>query len=198
MRFPGTDGYAELADSLVAQYESRRTNVTHPAFAKLWPNPPALVCDVGAGTGRDAAAFAARGHSVLAVEPVAEMRAHGQRLHPELTWLEDGLPDLAAVKARGERFGLIYLNAVLMHLTAEERVQSMTTLRELVAPDGVLFLTLRHGPVPAGRRMFEIPDAEVIDLARRGGLSAVHASERRDALGRDEITWSFLAFRKHP
>jgi SAM-dependent methyltransferase len=164
----------------------------------LWPQPPARVCDIGAGTGRDAAMFAERGHKVLAVEPTAALRAHGQRLHahPNLSWLDDGLPDLAAVHGRGRRFGLLYLNAVLMHLDAAERVRAMAALAPLLESDGVLFMTLRHGPVPPGRRMFEVAPEEITTVAATHHLRPCHRSERRDGFGRDEVTWSYLAFRK--
>jgi protein-L-isoaspartate O-methyltransferase len=41
------------------------------------------VLDVGAGSGRDAAWFAARGHDVVAVEPTSAMRSEGQHRHPD-------------------------------------------------------------------------------------------------------------------
>jgi SAM-dependent methyltransferase len=197
MSFPGTEGYAAQADALAAQYETARSLVTHPHLLALWPAPPAAVCDIGAGTGRDAAAFAARGHPVLAVEPTAEMRAHGRRLHadPAIVWLDDGLPDLAAVHKRGQRFGLLYLNAVLMHLDPAERARGLARLAPLLDDGGVLFLTLRHGPVPPGRRMFEVAAEEIVALAAAQGLASAHRSARRDGFGRDQVTWTYLAFR---
>ena len=81
-KISGTEGYAETADVLVEQYEDVAFSDTHRAILHLLPTPPARVIDVGAGTGRDAAALAALGHSVVAVEPTMEMRAHGRRLHP--------------------------------------------------------------------------------------------------------------------
>ncbi len=59
--------------------------------------------DIGAGTGRDAAWLARRGHRVLAVEPVAALRSAGEALHrmANLEWLDDGLPELARARARG-------------------------------------------------------------------------------------------------
>ncbi len=74
--------------------------------------------DIGAGTGRDAAALARRNFQVHAVEPTAKLRAHGQRLHMDsnIVWTDDSLPDLEQVHAGGERFDLILMTAVLMHL----------------------------------------------------------------------------------
>ena len=52
--------------------------------------------------------------------------------------------------------------------------------------------------VPAGRRMFEVPDEEVCALAEAQGLMAVHGSSRGDVLGRVDVRWSYLAFRRPP
>lgn len=74
----GTQGYGETADLLVTQYESRTFADVHRGVLPLLPAAPARALDIGAGTGRDAAALAALGHTVLAVEPTPAMRAHGQ------------------------------------------------------------------------------------------------------------------------
>ena len=74
----GIQGYGETADLLVTQYESRTFADVHRGLLPLLPAAPARALDIGAGTGRDAAALAALGHTVLAVEPTPEMRAHGQ------------------------------------------------------------------------------------------------------------------------
>ena len=60
----------------------------------LFPRPPARVFDIGAETGRDAAGFAALGHSVMVVEPTAELRTRAIGLHasPRIEWLDDSKP----------------------------------------------------------------------------------------------------------
>ena len=194
----GTEGYAAEAAQLIPRYESLDFAEVHAAVRPLLPRPPASVVDIGAGTGRDAAALAAMGHRVLAVEPTAELREAGQRLHPSprLEWLDDALPDLKHLVARGERFDLVMLVAVLMHLDQEERARAMVPLCAAVAPGGLLYMTLRHGPVPPGRRMFEIADAEIIALTAAHDLTLALQESRGDMLGREGVTWSLLAFRR--
>src|SRR5260370_22328885 len=121
------------------------------------PATPSRVLDVGAGTGRDAAALAALGHTVVAVEPTPELRAHGQRLHPEaaITWIDDSLPDLGKVHARAERFDLVLLTAVWMHLDSDQREHAIATIAGLLQPGALVTLLLRHGPVAAGPPMFD-------------------------------------------
>lgn len=191
----GTQGYREEAASLVPRYEGLRFEDVQREVIHLFPAPPAQVLDVGAGTGRDAAALARAGHRVTAVEPTPELREAGRRLHPGLglTWLDDGLPELARVSRPAGGFDLILLTAVWMHLDAAARALAMARLAGLVAPTGLMTISLRHGPVPPGRRMFDVSAAETGALAERRGLRLVHESEREDILGRNDVTWTYLA-----
>jgi hypothetical protein len=44
-----------------------------------------------------------------------------------IEWVDDSLPDLATVRARGEEFEVVMLTAVWMHLDALQRRQAMPT-----------------------------------------------------------------------
>jgi SAM-dependent methyltransferase len=196
IRASGTEGYGETADTLVKQYEGLAFADVHRHILHLLPQAPSRVLDIGAGTGRDAAGFCRLGHSVTAVEPTPEMRAHGQRLHGHLPirWIDDSLPDLERVQALGERYDVVMLTAVWMHLDVEQRERAMGRVASLLQPDGIMSLSLRHGPVPAGRRMFEVSEAETRELAARHGLATIHASEGPSSHA-PGVTWNRLAFR---
>ena len=193
---PGTAGYGETVDALVRQYEGLAFEDVHRDLLPLLPAPPARVVDIGAGTGRDAAALARRGHAVTAVEPTAALRDAAQRLHPEaaIRWIDDALPDLDRLQALGERFDLVLLSAVWMHLDPAERARGMARVAALLAPGGVLSLSLRHGPVPAGRRMFEVTADETRVLAEGHGLVTLHDSAAAALLNGPEVWWSRLVF----
>jgi SAM-dependent methyltransferase len=150
----GTEGYASEADALVRQYESLSFADVHRHVLHLLPWPPASVLDIGSGTGRDAAGLADLGHLVTAVEPTAALRLRAQRLHPSprIEWIDDSLPDLPVLSSRGQTFDVVMLTAVWMHLDATERVRAMPTVAGLLRTGGLMALTQRHGPVPAGRR----------------------------------------------
>ncbi len=55
----GNEGYAEAAETLAAQYESITFAEVHRETLHLVPACPVSVLDIGAGSGRDAAALAA-------------------------------------------------------------------------------------------------------------------------------------------
>jgi SAM-dependent methyltransferase len=195
-RASGTEGYSETADELVERYEALQFEHVHRSVLPFLPRPPARVIDIGAGTGRDAAEFAARGYRVVAVEPTPELRAHAMRLHAEaaVEWIDDSLPDLALVRARRETFDLVMLTAVWMHLDPGQRERAMPAVASLLAPGGVMPMMLRHGPVPEGRRMFDVSAAETIALAACHGLGAVHSSSRAAVTRDKDVTWDVLVF----
>ena len=195
----GTEGYADEADALVRQYESLSFAEVHRHVLHLLPQPPAQVLDIGAGTGRDAAGLADLGHLVTAVEPTTPLRLRAQHLHPspQIEWLDDSLPDLHLLSARGDTFDVVMLTAVWMHLDAAERMRAMPVVANLLRAGGLMVLTQRHGLVPAGRRMFEVSATETIALAEAQGLTCIQRIEGGDShFNRPGITWDRLAFRR--
>jgi SAM-dependent methyltransferase len=195
----GTEGYADEAEELFKLYESIPAADAHRAVLHLIPTAPGSILDIGSGTGRDAAWFAAQGHRVVAVEPTDAMRIPATTLHPSprIEWLDDSLPDLALLRARDERFDLVMLSAVWMHLDAEQRRQAMPNLAALVRAGGVMIMKVRHGPVPEGRRMFEVSPEETIELAQTQGLHPVlnvRTESNQEANRRAGVTWTNLAF----
>src|ERR1700724_698229 len=114
----GTEGYADEAADLFKRYEGIPAADAHRAVRHLIPTAPSRVLDIGSGTGRDAAWFASMGHRVVAVEPTGALRTRARALHPAsgIEWLDDSLPELALLRARNERFDVVMLTAVWMHL----------------------------------------------------------------------------------
>ncbi|MFC9180859.1 class I SAM-dependent methyltransferase [Streptomyces globisporus] len=189
----GTAGYAEAAEALAIQYEAVTFDDVHCNVMQLLPAEPGRILDVGAGTGRDAAALVARGHHVVAAEPTAELRAHGQRIHAHcgIDWVDEVLPDLTLSHHTGQ-FDAVFATAVWMHLNAEERCRAMARIAALLVPRGRFFVNLRHGPVPDGRLMFDVSAAETVELGRIYGLRTVHHSDSPDLQGRGRVRWSSL------
>lgn len=195
----GTEGYAAEADALARQYESMTFAEAHAPYLHLIPSSPSHVLDIGAGTGRDAAALAEMGHDVVAAEPTAEMRAHAMRLHPSprIEWLDDSLPDLPMLSARGATFDLVMMTAVWMHLDDDQRCRAMPNVARLVRPGGTLIMSLRYGPVPKGRRMFVVTPDETIALAGEANLTlAAQFDDQPGGFGRRDVSWTKLAFAK--
>ena len=193
----GTQGYSAEAPELLQRYERMRFEDAHAGVFDLVPPAPLNVLDIGAGTGRDAAWFAGRGDRVTAIEPTREMREGGMRLHADVTinWIDDHLPDLASV--HGETFDLVWMSAVWMHFFAAERAAMMQVVSRLVRTNGALMISLRHGPLPEGRRMFEVGADETIALALENGLELTRSGDFPTPYA-ENVTWSRLWFRRAP
>jgi hypothetical protein len=110
--------------------------------------------------------------------------------------VDDHLPTLAVLRNARRRFDLVLLTAVWMHLGLHERELAMEAIADVTADGGQVFMSLRHGPIPEGRRMFDVSALETASLAAKHGLRCHHCSERADMLGRDDVRWSCVALRR--
>jgi hypothetical protein len=136
---------------------------------------------------------------VTAVEPTAELRLMAMSLHPspQIQWLDDSLPALVHLHERSETFDVVMLTAVWMHLDEQQRRRAMPPVAGLVRVGGLMMFSLRHGPVPPGRRMFEVTADETIRLAQEHGLGVILKYDHQHGLlGRPGVTWTRLAFLK--
>ena len=192
-------GYAEAAADLIPRFEAVSSSELYAKVARVLPVPGSRVIDIGAGTGRDAAWFAARGCRVLAVEPVVAFRKVGATLHqsPYIEWLDDSLPTLAQVLQREETFDFVLLSAVWQHVDDQQRQLAMPNLRALTAPEGRLLLSVRHGPGVVTRPCFPASVEDAIRLAHANGFRLIcrrSAASMQPMNRQAGVTWTWLAF----
>ena len=148
-------GYDAEASTLVPEYERLRFEEIHAPVLDLVPESAGCVLDVGAGSGRDAAWFAAKGHQVVAVEPSAEMRAAGKERHgsPDIRWMDDTLPALDKVLRSKLTFDVVWLSGVWTHVPPSMRARAFRKLVSVMSPGGSMMVSLRRGPHPPKRPM---------------------------------------------
>jgi SAM-dependent methyltransferase len=198
---PGTEGYTEHAAELVGRWQQLSLEDRPKEVLQLFPERPSRIIDIGAGIGVDAAGLAALGHVVVAVEPVAALREPGRALHPSpnIEWVDDRLPDLETLSLRAGTFDLVLLSAVWMHLDEGERRRGMVKVYSLLRQGGRIIMSLRHGPIPQGRRMYLVTWTETIDLAAQVGLRCIlrlEANSVQQLNKSNGVTWTRLAFEK--
>lgn len=186
--------YARNAETLVARFEALSSDAIFAPFDWLIPAIWARVVDIGAGTGRDAAWFAARGHKVTAVEPTSALRQAGETRHcARIRWISDTLPELAEL--RGKVFDFVLVNAVWHHLSEEARSRAMDRLYSITETGGHALISLRLGPQPL---MVTDPAAEAARAAQAGFtvLRQVETASQQDHNRRAGVTWNWLALKK--
>ena len=189
--------YNKHADRVTSTYESVDPESLHSWLADLLPEPPAIVLDVGAGTGRDAAWLAGKGYDVFAVEPSNAMRKACRTLHPSapVRWIHDSLPGLDSTIRAGVSFDAILSSGVWMHLLPSQRPRAFRKLVTLLKPGGVIAISLRIGPADPDRGMHPVDGAEIESLAKNHGAIVQRALDSADHLGREGVRWTNYALR---
>lgn len=188
--------YDETARQIAELYESTTFEQVHAGTLDMLPMPGSSVLDIGAGSGRDAAALAARGYRVTAVEPSRGLREEAQHRHggAAIEWLDDALPDLGTLGDR--RFAYILVSAVWMHLAPNDRPTAMRRLAQLLEPHGRLVISIRLGPIDPSRAILMVTTPEVEATAIQSDLRVVRRLDAMDALGRADVAWATLVLER--
>ena len=190
--------YTLNSETLRGRYNALNPDDVHRAWCHLLPLESGMACDIGAGTGRDAAWLASKGWGVIAVEPNPELRSLGEQFTSEtsasaaVTWLDDQLPELEALCATKQHFDLILISAVWMHLPPRQHEQAMNIVSGLLNLGGLLVITLRHGPDEA-ERFYPANAENLVSLAQQKTL-ACRIFTRTPDLWRSEVEWDILTF----
>lgn len=201
------DFYNDNAAEYFRQYEAVSATEVHRSWIGLiCQQSQGRALDIGAGSGRDARFLASLGFRVTAVEPANALRkqaiAYGQQQPApthEIQWLADQLPSLPKVVDLQQKYDLVLLSAVWMHLTTQERALALPVLASQMAPDALLVITLRHGDFSDGRSSYRVSADEVFDLIQQQQLplSAVLTTNfDADALGRTDVLWQTVVLKK--
>lgn len=192
------DYYDQDAQTFARRYDAVAFDAVHAGLLRFLPATGANVLDIGAGSGRDARAMSARGLCVTAVEPSPAFRALATD-DDGVDWIDDRLPELAALRANDRRYDFILCSAVLMLLPATQLAASFTAMAALLAIDGNLAVSLRD-PVagePADLVHVHSDDA-ILEAAAGAGLGLVAQAMAPDALGRPTHRWRTFVFAALP
>jgi hypothetical protein len=86
-----------------------------------------------------------------------------------------------------------------MHLDKAQRFLAMPVISSLLHKGGTLIMSLRHGPIPPSRRMFNVSSEETIQLASNHDLRLVFAIQTESVHQKNRnigVNWTRLAFEK--
>lgn len=188
----GIEGYADVTQKFIEATMAIDFYELQKEFIPFLPRQPSCILDIGAGIGRDAAAFSAMGHSVVAVEPTDAYRAAGQRLFDSkgINWIDDSWPQLERL---GEdcRFDFVLASGVMHHLDASQQHEAMVRISGLLNNHGILALSLRNGPAGVGTCVFPTNSATTMESAGSCGLKLLLRMDGLPSLMKNKqaVTW---------
>lgn len=182
--------YDQNTTILCEQYNSLAFETVHQNWKAFWPHKGDRVLDVGAGSGRDTKWMAEQGCEIIALEPCDSFRKVGSAYTGAVvTWLDDALPALSKTENLGMRFDLILVSAVWMHLAPSHRERAFRKLSNLLASNGRLVITLRHGEFKDSRPNYGVSVEELEQFAKNSALLVRHISSSDDSLNRANVHW---------
>jgi len=200
--------YDKQADALARRYDGVQTPEIIPAFTQrvlaLDTKAGHKALDIGCGSGRDASWIARQGFDVVACDGAAQMikRAAQNNAHARIRYLVDDAPALNKISGLKEEFNVILLNAFIFHMDYRPPHDALSLLfhkvSALAAPSAFIFTNLRHGPVPEGRQMFDIPLAHIEQLASQHSLQFEYLGRSPDGLERADVSWDNIALYAPP
>lgn len=142
------------------------------------PPPPVELLDAGCGTGRHAAAFAARGYAVTLADASPGLLAVAHRRCPTSPVR---LIDLCTMAA-APHYDVITCRGVLNDLVTDaERVAALRAMTQALRPGGLLFCDVREAAAAAARAG-GIPIAKRVILPAGGELTFTSTSRWSDGL----------------
>jgi len=187
--------YEQGARDFATRYDSVSFDSVHGAISTHLPPAGTTVLDIGAGSGRDARALAARGYRVTAVEPATAFRKLAEGHDPSIVWIDDRLPNLARLQSGSERYAFILCSAVLMLLPVNQLAQSFAAMAQLLADGGRLAVSLRDPVGDEPHALFHAhSNAVVIAAAHEARLVAIAQADLPDMLGRAPHSWRSFVF----
>ncbi len=196
----GTQGYERVVPRFTELSEEIQFSDLHRVLLPFLPSAPARVLDLGTGTGRDAAALAALGHDVVAIEPMADFLEAAKSLHPlpNIRWLSDHLPDLPEISRDEMGFDFVLCHGVWQHIDDDERAVAMEKVSGLLREGGAFALGLRHGSAGAGTHYFPADSRKTEALAAASGLTTALCLKDQPSLiaNKTHVTWTRLVFTK--
>jgi hypothetical protein len=149
---------------------------------RWFPQPPAGILEIGAGTGSDAVWFSSLGYAVTCVEPNRDLWPDGANC------VAEGLPALNAVRGN---YDLITIGAVWHLVPENDWSAAFTRIGTLALPGARLVISLRIPPLSDA--------AEVAALASRARWQICEISRRPSHQAGNRkagVVWDWCVFER--
>lgn len=183
--------YDENYSRLAKRYSTLKFIDVHGNLIERLPPLPARILDVGAGVGRDAIGLHGLGYSVTACEPSIKLLsiAKSKCINADIVWMNDKLPGLSEVIKLGWLYDVILVSAVWMHLSKHDRMQSLSTMKDILISNGFVYITYRSKSVDPNDLYFDLSVDTFKDEVCSAGLEVREEFTSQDIEGRSAVEW---------
>lgn len=190
--------YDENAKQLTARYTSITTEEALPPFVQIIKNYTGTgdtALDIGSGSGRDAAWLAEHGWRVDAIDGSTALLAEAAILnnHPHIHYRYDRAPSFEEIRSLGTQYDVILMSAFIFHFDQAERQAILQFCRTVLAPAGLIYITLRRGPDSANRQIYDVPLEDIEKFSAKNGLSFHYHGRSRDSASPKDVSWDHLS-----
>ncbi len=186
------------AEKLYVRYNNAKVTSLHQLFSKeILPGNGVL--DIGFGSGRDLEFLRNMGCDIWGVDPAEKFVEIARKRFPDIAdhFAVGALPTLSLPENYPEKFDVITLIAVWMHIPKESYERSTRSICDLLKIKGKIIINYSKGERKGDERTFFDVDSELLeDIFERYGLSKSYRRVSDDALGRSTLKWITEVYKK--
>ncbi len=192
------DHYDANAKKLADMYNSVDLPESLPCLFKILgryhPNNGNAL-DLGCGAGGDAYWLAKHGWSVVGVDGSIGLLEKAREAYQTdgLEFRQDFAPHFSTLSVSKKKFDVILLAAFIFHFNKQDRQEIFNRIFSVMKDSAIIHITLRSGPTPEGRIMYDVFSEEIEGLAKEKGLCFKEHGNQRDSLGRDDVFWVYVS-----
>lgn len=194
--------YNNNSTELSLTYGSITTEEIMPRFVEIIKGlddvAEKAALDIGCGIGRDAYWLASQGFDVTACDGAAGMIdiAVQSNSDQRIDYLVDEAPALSSTLSLQKKFDVILMNAFVFHFDYKGNSSPLDNLFGAVIsmanPGAVIYTNLRHGPVPPGRKMYDVCVEDIEHIVCAYGMELQYLGKSKDGFGRQGVYWDDL------
>ena len=134
------NAYSALADAYSDDWLAQPEPTDMYELLEKYFQPGGKTADIGCGNGRDANWLAKKGFKVFGFDSSKELLAIASQLFPNIRFQQSSLPDLEEITDQYEN---VICETVIMHLPQDQVTRVLDSLRRILSPNGILYLSWR-------------------------------------------------------
>lgn len=139
-------------DRTAESYAQRTSAIQLPEqcerFIEFLATPNGRILDLGCGPGRDTLFYQSQGYRVTGVDLSMGMLQEARRRVPGGQFIQ---ADMRQLPLPDRRFNGLWASASLLHLPKQSAGLALAEMRRVLAPKGLLFLTVKKGTAESWR-----------------------------------------------